>query len=95
MDDRPLPKPDMTQLPSYGSYEDVVHIMYGAANLRRAIITKDKAGLYRVRFEEWEPIAFADGEPVHWISASRASVTDTMASAKQLARRQIGKLTGR
>ncbi len=93
--DTPLPpSPDTSHQPSYGSFEDVVEILYGTQNLRRAIITKDQMGLFRVRFEEWDITGWDQGEPIYWVSASRASIIDTLKNARRIAHKQIGHLTG-
>jgi hypothetical protein len=88
------PAPDTSHQPSYGSYEDVVEIMYGARKHRRAIITKDITGIFRVRFQEWDITGWDQGELIEWISASRASLTDTLQQARKIARGQVGNLTG-
>lgn len=80
-----LPAPDINSCPSYVS-ENVVKVIFSRTNERRAVITQDRNGRYRVRTEYW---CLSDFEYIgkgYWVQDDRFStITDTIETAQKLA----------
>jgi hypothetical protein len=69
--------------------EDVVEVVYSPSRLYREVITRDRAGLFRVHDERWwveDPDDPDAAGAAFWCPYDRsASITDTIENARTLA----------
>jgi arylamine N-acetyltransferase len=84
------PSPPDVTAPTRHPDEDEVERLHSRHNLYRVIISRDRAGLYRVRRERWAIEDWDVGRAAFWCSDDpQTTITDSLASARHLAREKL------
>ena len=87
----PPPPPDVAHLPSFTD-QRIVETIYSASKDRRAIITIDGTGDYRVHSEWWDTSDWKEWQKAFWYGHNTGSHTDSLERARELAHEEIGDL---
>lgn len=88
-----LPPPDTESWPSYIS-EEVHELIFSDSKERRAVITEDTQGLFRVHTDYWCLSDFDYIGEGYWVQDDHfATITDTIENARKLAREALHKET--
>lgn len=80
----PPPPPDTTSDVCV-SGQTVIEVSYDESQFHRAIITRDTAGVYRVRTEVWDTTHWDELQTAFWCQGHLGTFTDTLDSARLLA----------
>ena len=76
-------------MPNYVS-ENVVDLLFSDSKERRAVITEDREGLFRVHTDRWCSEDFEDIGKGYWAQDDRfATITDTIEIARNLAKEAL------
>jgi hypothetical protein len=83
------PTPDLTA-PTSHPEEHEVERLHSRHGLYRVIISRDRAGLYRVRRERWATEDWGFGGAAFWCADDpETTITDSRENARQLAREKL------
>jgi hypothetical protein len=88
----PPPPPDETQQPS-ASGQTVVETLYSLSRQQRAIIARDATGIYRIHIQFWDTSDWSAGYGAFWAPGGSGGITDTIETARNLAREHLGTLS--
>jgi hypothetical protein len=92
MEPTPFPPPDTESVPSYHS-ETVVELLFSCDKSRRAVISTDREGLYRIHTDFWSLADFDRTGEGLWEEDDRfATITDSRESARKLAKEALHEL---
>jgi hypothetical protein len=81
---REPPPPDSSHSPVFVS-ETVVEIIYSSNGTKRAVLTRDRENLFRVRLERWDTSDWEFVQSAYWGPVGGSStITDTIESARVL-----------
>jgi hypothetical protein len=87
------PPPDITKIPQH-LYE-VLEVIYSSSNTYRALILRDDKGLMRVTCEMWNLSELEHLGTGYWGQVGKgATITDTIGSARILARERLREVGG-
>jgi hypothetical protein len=86
------PPPDRTHTPQYVS-QSVVEIIYAKDPKYRAVLTRDRKNLLRVRCQVWDTLDCEYTGHGFWREISKgATITDTVERARSLAAERLREL---
>lgn len=92
MEPSSLPPPDTESVPAFHS-ETVVELLFSRNTSRRAVITLDREGLFRIHTDYWCLAEFDRTGEGYWEQDDRfATITDSVESARKLAREALHEL---
>ena len=80
----PPPPPDLSHQPSIAG-QSIVEILYSESKGKRAIITGDASGIYRIHIQFWDTSDWKSGHGAFWYGDGSNSFTDTVEKARKLA----------
>ena len=87
----PPPPPDTEHLPSFTD-QRIVETIYADTKSRRAIITIDDTGDYRIHSEWWDISDWKRWGQAFWDGHNTGCHTDSLERARELAHEAIGDL---
>jgi hypothetical protein len=87
----PPPPPDVEHLPSFTD-QRIVETIYSVSKDRRAIITIDDTGDYRIIVQSWDTSDWKAGYGAFWYGNNIGSHSDTIERARERAHEAIGDL---
>jgi len=90
----PAPAPDLADEPSIAG-QTVIEKLYSDSKEQRAIITRDASGIFRIHTQFWDISDWKAGYGARWAGGGSSSFTDTIESARPLAREALAELPGR
>ena len=93
-DPGPAPAPDLVDEPSIDG-QKIIETLYSDSKQRRAIITRDRSGIFRIHIQFWDTSDWIAGYGARWFGGGNSSFTDTIESVRTLAREALAELPGR
>jgi len=78
----------VAEVPTFPA-ETIVEAVYSVCTARRAIITRDQAGRYRIHIQYWDTSDWARGYDAYWMGCETSPMTDTLENAEKLAREEV------
>jgi hypothetical protein len=87
-DHGPPPPPDLSHQPSIAG-QKTVEILYSDSKYKRAIITHDPSGIYRIHIQSWDTSDWKAGHGAFWYGNDSSSITDTIELARKLAYEEL------
>ena len=87
----PPPPPDVEQLPSFCD-QRVVETVYSYSKKRRAVITVDETGDYRIHSQSWDISDWKRWGKAFWYGHNTGCHTDSLDRARELALEVLGDL---
>ncbi|MDR3548210.1 MAG: hypothetical protein P4M11_08115 [Candidatus Pacebacteria bacterium] len=88
LDYGPPPPPDAGHVPSFTD-QRIVETIYSASKERRAVITIDATGDYRIHSGQWDTSDWEAGHGPFWDDYNTGCHTDNLARARELAHEEI------
>jgi hypothetical protein len=88
-DFEPPPPPDRTA-PFSHLGEEEIESRYSRSGLYRIIVSRDRAGRYRIHRQRWDTGDWDVARVAQWLEDDRmATITDTLENARSLARQRL------
>jgi hypothetical protein len=82
----PPPQPDVSQQRSFPG-QRVIETIHSQS--KRAFITIDDAGLYRIKIERWDTSDWKEWQQAFWRGEAVSSYADTLERARDLAKEAL------
>jgi hypothetical protein len=90
----PPPPPDLAHEPSIPG-QSIAETLYSNSMRQRAIIDRGGSGMYRIHLQWWDTSDWKAWAKAFWAGGSSSSFTDSIETARKLAREELNELPQR